>query len=45
VAVEVAAVVVVDHLVQLHLQVLQVLPVCKGLPALRYIFRLRIILN
>jgi hypothetical protein len=42
VAVEVAAVVVADHLVWLRLQVL---PVRKGLPALHFIFRLRIILS
>jgi hypothetical protein len=45
VAGEVVAVEVADHLVQLCLQVLQVLLVCKGLPALRFIFRLRIILS
>ncbi|KAJ7301453.1 hypothetical protein DFH08DRAFT_978697 [Mycena albidolilacea] len=45
VAVEVVAVVVADHLVWLRLQVLQVLPVRKGLPALHFIFRLHIILS
>ncbi|KAJ7331085.1 hypothetical protein DFH08DRAFT_966822 [Mycena albidolilacea] len=45
VAVEVVAVVVADHLVRLRLQVLQVLPVCKGLLALHFISRLRIILS
>jgi hypothetical protein len=39
----VVAVVVADYLVWLRLQVLQVLPVRKGLPALHFIFRLRII--
>jgi hypothetical protein len=45
VAVEVAAVVVADHLVWLRLQVLQVLPGRKGLPALHFIFRLHITLS